>query len=42
MGCDVARKEETRSANIILIGRPEGCNYFGGLDTGYRVILNVL
>jgi hypothetical protein len=40
MGCDVARKEETRSANIILIGRLEGCDYFGGLDTGDRVILN--
>jgi hypothetical protein len=28
MGCDVARKEETRSENIILIGGPEGCDYF--------------
>jgi len=39
MGCDVARKEETRSANVILMGRPEGCDYFGGLDAGDRVIL---
>jgi len=42
MGCDVARKEETRIANIILIGGPEGYDYFGVLDTGDRLILNVL
>ena len=42
MGCDVARKEETRSANVILIDRPERCDYFGGLDRSYRLILNVL
>jgi len=30
MGCDVARREETRNVNIILMGRPEGCDNFGG------------